>query len=158
MRSLVLNVLVAAIWLLLQTQPTLRDFFVGASLGFLLLYLFRPVLRSGDYVRRVIAANIFVVVFAWEFISACVQLIRLTLFVPVERLRPDFLIYDVSGLNRLEILLLSHCVSLTPGTCTVDISHDFSRLYLHVLDCPDPAAVRRDIDNTLKRGILAFTR
>ncbi|MCW5550040.1 MAG: Na+/H+ antiporter subunit E [Opitutaceae bacterium] len=158
MRSLVLNVLVAVIWLLLQTQPTLLDFFVGAALGFLLLFLFRPVLHSGDYVRRVIAANVFVLLFAWEFLRACVQLIRLTLFVPVDRLRPDFLIYDVSGLTRLEILLLSHCVSLTPGTCTVDISHDFSRLYLHVLDCPDPAAVRRDIDNTLRRGILAFTR
>jgi multicomponent Na+:H+ antiporter subunit E len=58
----------------------------------------------------------------------------------------------------MEILLLSHCVSLTPGTCTVDISHDFTRLYLHVLDCPDPAAVRAGIDKTLKRGILAFTR
>lgn len=158
MRSLVLNVLVAAIWLLLQSQPTLLDFFVGGALGFLLLFLFRPVLHSGDYVRRVIAANVFVLTFAWEFLRACVQLIRLTLFVPVDRLRPDFLIYDVSGLTRLEILLLSHCVSLTPGTCTVDISHDFSRLYLHVLDCPDPAEVRRDIDNTLRRGILAFTR
>lgn len=158
MRSLVLNVLVAVIWLLLQNQPTLLDFFIGSALGFLLLFLFRPVLHSGDYVRRVIAANVFVGVFAWEFIRACAQLIRFTLFVPVDRLRPDFLIYDVSDLNRLEILLLSHCVSLTPGTCTVDISHDFTRLYLHVLDCPDPAAVRASIDQTLKRGILAFTR
>ncbi len=157
MRSLVLNVLVATIWLLLQTQPTLLDFSVGAALGFLLLFLFRPVLRSGDYVRRVIAANVFVLVFAWEFVRACVQLIRLTLFVPVDRLRPDFLIYDVAGLTRLEILLLSHCVSLTPGTSTVDISHDFTRLYLHALDCPDPAAIRAEI-NTLKQGILAFTR
>jgi multicomponent Na+:H+ antiporter subunit E len=158
MRSLVLNVMVAVIWLLLQTSPTLLDFAIGSSLGFLLLFLVRTVLNSGDYVRRVIAANVFVGIFAWEFLRACGQLIRFTLFVPTARLRPDFIIYDVSDLNRMEILLLSHCVSLTPGTCTVDISHDFTRLYLHVLDCPDPAAVRAGIDKTLKRGILAFTR
>jgi len=158
MRSLALNLMVAVIWLLLQVQPTLLDFAVGAALGFLLLFLFRPVLNSGDYVRRVLAAFAFIGVFAWEFIRACTQLIWFALFVPIERLRPEFIIYDVSDLSRLEILLLSHCVSLTPGTNTVDISHDFTRLYLHVLDCPDPAAVRADIDNNLKRGILAFTR
>jgi multicomponent Na+:H+ antiporter subunit E len=89
---------------------------------------------------------------------ACAQLFRLTLFARMSRLQPGFLIFDVSDLNRVEILLLSHTVSLTPGTNTVDISQDFKRLYLHVLDCRDPDAVRTGIERTLKRGILAFTR
>lgn len=158
MRSLLLNLLVAVIWLLLQSEPSILSFAVGFALGFGLLALFKPVLDSGGYVRRMLAGAAFLGVFTLEFLKACGQLVRLTLFTPADRLRPDFIIYDVSDLNRVEILLLSHTVSLTPGTNTVDISQDFKRLYLHVLDCPDPAAVREGIDLTLKRGILAFTR
>lgn len=158
MRPLLMNLLVAVIWLLLQTEPSLFGFFVGGALGFGLLALFKPLLDSGDYVRRVVAGVAFLGVFAGEFLKACWQLVRLILFTPANRLRPGFLIYDVSGLTRVEILLLSHAVTLTPGTNTVDISHDERRLYLHVLDCGDPEEVRRSIDETLRRGILAFTR
>jgi multisubunit Na+/H+ antiporter MnhE subunit len=158
MRSLALNLMMAVIWLFLQPAPTLRDFLLGALLGFALLFVFRPILRSEDYVRRMVAAGAFALVFLREFIVSCVELMYYALFVPVSRLRPEFLIYDVAGLTRTEILLLSHCISLTPGTNTVDISQDFSRLYLHVLDCADAEAVRAKIDQTFKRGILAFTR
>jgi multicomponent Na+:H+ antiporter subunit E len=158
MRSLLLNLLLAVIWLLLQSEPSLAGFAVGYALGFGLLLLFQPLLNSGDYTRRMLAGAAFAGVFLREFLLSCLHLVRLTLFTPVSRLRPDFIIYDVSGLTRTEILLLSHCVSLTPGTNTVDISQDFQRLYLHVLDCPDPVAVRDSIDRTLRRGILAFTR
>jgi multicomponent Na+:H+ antiporter subunit E len=158
MRSLLLNLLVSVIWLLLQREPSLGDFAVGFSLGFGLLALFQPVLDSRDYVRRMLAALKFGAVFSREFIKSCTQLVYLILFRRADDLYPDFIIYDVAGLTRVEILLLSQCVSLTPGTNTVDISHDFTRLYLHVLDCRDPAAVRADIDRTIKNGILAFTR
>jgi multisubunit Na+/H+ antiporter MnhE subunit len=158
MRSLLLNLLLAVIWLLLQAEPSLAAFAAGFVLGFGLLWLFRPLLGSEDYVRRMLAGCAFLGVFLREFAVSCWQLVRHTLFTPAARLRPDFIIYDVSGLTRTEILLLSHCVSLTPGTNTVDISADFQRLYLHVLDCPDPAAVRAGIDRTIRRGILAFTR
>lgn len=158
MRSLLLNLLVATIWLLLQPAPSLLDFFIGYALGFGLLVLFRPVIRSHGYVRRTRAAVAYLFVFAREFLLSCGQLMRLALLVPTDRLRPGFIYYDVDGLSRTEILLLSHSISLTPGTNTVDISPDFKRLHLHVLDCPDAETVRRGIDRNLRRGILAFTR
>lgn len=158
MRSLILNLLVAAIWLLLQPAPTLMDFFVGFALGFLLLVLFRPVINSHGYVRRMIAAWTFVGLFSRDFLISCGQLVHLSLFVPTSRLRSGFMQYDVAGLSRTEILLLSHCISLTPGTNTVDISPDFRCLHLHVLNYADEQAVRTSIDRNLRRGILAFTR
>lgn len=158
MRSLVLNLLVAVIWLLLQAQPSLGSFLVGFVLGFGLLALFQPVFDSRNYVRRVLAALAFHAVFGREFLRSCLDLIRTILFRRPADLNPCFVIYDVAGLTRLEVLLLSQCISLTPGTNTVDISHDFTRLYLHVLDCRDPAGLRAGIDRTLRRGLLAFTR
>ncbi len=158
MRSMAINLVVALIWLLLQTHPSLLDFAFGLSLGFGLLFLFRPVLGSQDYVRRVLAAIAFAGIFMKEFLTSCWQMMWFAAFVPVDRLRPDFIIYDISGLTRLEAVLLMYGISLTPGNNAVDISKDFTRIYLHVLDCPDADAVRRSIDKTLKRGILAFTR
>lgn len=158
MRSFVLNLLVATIWLLLQPSPVILDFVIGYAIGFGLLVLFRPVIESHDYVRRSLAALVYVGVFTVEFLRSCGQLVHLALFVPTRRLRPGFIRYDVAGLSRFEILLLSHSISLTPGTNTVDISPDFTELHLHVLDSPDAASVRDAIDRNLRRRILAFTR
>lgn len=158
MKALVLNLVVAGIWVLLQAEATAFTLSTGLGLGFAMLALFRDVLGSRDYVRRVLAAARFLFLFAREFLAACGQLIGAILFTPAARLRPRVITYDVNGLTRFEALLLSHCITLTPGTTTVEISPDFSRFTLHVMMCDDPEAVRATIDRTLRRGILAFTR
>ncbi len=123
-----------------------------------MLWLFKPVLNSGDYVRRMLGFMRFVGIFMKAFVVSCWNIALAALFARMGPLQPMLITYDVSGLSKLEILLLSHCISLTPGTTTVEISPDFSRFVLHVFDTHDPDAVRRDIDLTLRRGILAFTR
>jgi multisubunit Na+/H+ antiporter MnhE subunit len=55
-------------------------------------------------------------------------------------------------------LLLSHCITLTPGTSTIDIENDFRELRLHALDGSDLAGVRAGIKANLEARILAFTR
>jgi multicomponent Na+:H+ antiporter subunit E len=158
MRSLAINLLVAVCWLLLQAEATLFSVMVGLVLGFGMLALFRDVVGSHDYVRRVTAAVIFIGLFIREFLLACLQLFRAAIWLPAARLKPRVIYYDTEGLSKFEALLLSHAISLTPGTTTVDISPDFSRFTLHVLECHDPDTVRNGIDRTLKRALLAFTR
>ena len=58
----------------------------------------------------------------------------------------------------MEILLLSHAISLTPGTATVDVEDNFRTLRLHTIDSRDLEATRRGIRDNLERRILAFTR
>lgn len=158
MRSVVINLFVAIIWMLLQGETSLLVFVVGWLVGFALLALFRPILRSGDYVRRTIGFGRFLLVFAFAFLASCWQLIVTTLFRPVSSLHPRVITYDVRGLSLTEVLLLSHSISLTPGTTTIDVPPERDRLVLHVLDAADPEAVRNQIDRTLRRAILAFTR
>ncbi|HEY0944881.1 MAG TPA: Na+/H+ antiporter subunit E [Opitutaceae bacterium] len=158
MKAFLLNLVVAAIWVLLQAETTFFAFATGLGLGFAMLALFRDVLGSRDYVRRVLAAAAFLLLFTKEFLTSCWQLIGAILWTPADQLCPRIITYDISGLSRVEALLLSHCISLTPGTTTVDISPDLKRFTLHVLACRDPEAVRATLDRTLRRGILAFTR
>lgn len=158
MRSLALNLLIAVIWLLLSAEPSVAVFGLGFVLGFALLAAFHRVLGSAEYARRVFAFARFAVAFTWEFLVANANVVWTVLFRSRESLNPNFISYDVAGLRPLEILLLSYCISLTPGSTTVQVTDDFQTLVLHTLDADDAAAVRARLDRVLKRGILSFTR
>jgi multisubunit Na+/H+ antiporter MnhE subunit len=158
MKSFALNLLIAVIWLLLGTGPSVGRFALGMLLGFALLAVFHRVLGGRDYVRRVLAFARFVAVFGWEFLAANANVVWTVLFRPKESLHPNFITYDVAGLKPFEILLLSYCISLTPGSTTVQVTDDFQTLVLHTLDAEAPDAVRAQLDRVLKRGILSFTR
>ena len=158
MRSFALNLLLAVMWLLLSTVPTAAMFAVGFLLGFALIAIFHDVLDSGSYVRRVVALGRFALVFLWEFLVANGSVVRTVWFRSPASLHPNFITYDVAGLKPFEILLLSYCISLTPGSTTVEVSEDFNTLVLHALDAKDPDALRAQLDRVLKQGILRFTR
>lgn len=158
MNAFVLNLVIALIWFFLGDQPDGARLAVGFILGFGLVHLFRGVLGGGGYTRRVFAAVVFLVVFSRELLVSNLQLARVVLFHPARSLSPEIFLYPVAGLTRVEILILSHCVTLTPGTSTIDIEDDFTHLRLHVLDGADIAAVRDGIKRNLEERILAFTR
>lgn len=158
MIALGLNLTIATMWLLLSSQPSGAVFVVGYIVGFLLVAAFRSVIRAENYVRRTLAFLVFLLVFTREFLVANVKVAGTVLFRSRETLRPNFITYDVTGLTRGEILLLSYCISLTPGTTTVDVAPDFNTLILHALDADQPDQARAEIDRTLKHSILAFTR
>ncbi len=114
--------------------------------------------RTRPFPLRVVGFILFVFYFLRALVLANLQLAKTVLFEKRENLAPGFLDYPVEGLSRLEILVLSHCITLTPGTTTVEISPDFTRLTLHALDARDPDAVTRDIRNQLEAPILRWTR
>jgi multicomponent Na+:H+ antiporter subunit E len=158
MKSLALNLAIAVMWLLLSAKPSVSSFAVGFAAGFGLLAAFQSIVGSGSYVRRVLAFLRFLLRFTVEFLRANAKVAWAVLFRSRRSFRPDFVRYDTSELTHAEILLLSYCVSLTPGTTTVEISEDFKTLTFHALDADRPDALRSEIDRTLKHGILAFTR
>ena len=158
MKSVAINLAVSIIWMLLQGETTFVTFLAGWLVGFALIALFRPILGSGDYVRRALGFARFLVVFTRAFIVSCWQLVVVSVFRRTCHLQPRVITYDVRGLSLTEILLLSHSISLTPGTTTIDVPPERDHLVLHVLDAPDPEALRDQIDRTLRRAILAFTR
>lgn len=158
MRSFAIHLIIAVIWLLLSAAPSPAVFAVGFIIGFVILALFRPVLGSEVYVRRCVAFVLFLLLFIKEFVVANVKVAGTVLFRTRESLHPNFITYDVTDLNPLEILLLSYCITLTPGTTSVDIAEDFNTLIVHALEADDSDAIRRGIDRTLKTAILRFTR
>lgn len=158
MKALAFNLVLATLWLLLSPTRTTADFFIGFALGFAGLSLFSAVLDTGDYPRRALALGRFGLGFLREFLRANLTVAAQVLFRSPRALRPDCVRYDAAGLTPGEILVLSYCITLTPGTTVVQIADDFRALTIHALDARDPAALRRAIDTRLKEPLLRLTR
>lgn len=153
----VINIMLAVLWLFLHGGG-LVNFIAGFVIGFILLYLFQAILQSRSYVRRVLAFFRFVGVFLVEFIKSNLIIAARVLWSPVEDIHPNFITFDVTGMNRWEIFLLSQCITLTPGTTSVDLINDDRTLVVHAFDADDPDEVREHIETSLKSAILRFCR
>ncbi|HAB18773.1 MAG TPA: Na+/H+ antiporter subunit E [Verrucomicrobiota bacterium] len=153
-----LNLILAMLWLFLSGGGTFARFLVGYVIGFVLLAVFQRVIPDSGYVRRTLAFGRFLAAFFREFLRSNFNIAVSVLSSRRESMYPDFVTYDVAGLTRVEILVLSHCITLTPGTTTVDISDNWETLVLHAFDARDPVAVRSGIDRGLRAPLLAFTR
>ena len=158
MFSLILNVLIAVMWLLLSSEPNIATFVIGFLMGIGMLTLFRDVLPREQYLKRVTGFVRFGFIFLREFVVANLDMAHTVLFQSKEDLHPNFITLDVSGLKRWEILLLTQCVSLTPGSTSVNISDDFQTVLIHALGADNSEMLRRQINNNLKQPILEFSR
>ncbi len=158
MLSFLVNLLVALLWLFLSAGHTLASFLVGFFLGFALLWLFQGVLPADGYIRRTLGFARFAMVFAREFLVSNLQIARAAVLTPPARIHAGFLTVQTGDLSRLELLLLTHCITLTPGTTSVEVAEDGRSLVVHAFYAEDPGALQRSIQETFVRGILEFTR
>ena len=141
-----------------SSLPRSNARFTGIAFGLILLWCFGDLFGAHSYLRRWTGAALFVLAFARAFLQSNATIAWMVLTRRREDIHPCFLTYDVSHLRGFELLLLSHCVTLTPGTTTVEISEDGKELIIHALDGDDPDAVRRSIRDVLEKPILRFTR
>jgi multisubunit Na+/H+ antiporter MnhE subunit len=100
----------------------------------------------------------FVIRFIRELVLANFAVAKSVLFQRRADLAPGFLDYDLRGLSSFEIVVLTHCITLTPGTASVEVSDDQKSLVVHALDARDPAAVLLSIKEGLEVPLLAWTR
>lgn len=117
-----------------------------------------PAGKPFSLVRRIWNFGCFVVHFGRELALANFAVAKTVLFQRREELSPGFLDYDLRGLSRFEIVVLTHCITLTPGTASVEVSDDQQSLVVHALDARDPAATRLSIKEGLEAPLLAWTR
>jgi multisubunit Na+/H+ antiporter MnhE subunit len=123
-----------------------------------------PALRAGrdaathGLIPRAVGLFIFILLFTKELFMANLVMARTVLFQRISDLAPEFIDYDVAGLTPLELVILTHCITLTPGTTSVQLDEVRGYLVLHALDARDPDAVRLGIKNSLENPILRWTR
>ncbi|MCS6926831.1 MAG: Na+/H+ antiporter subunit E [Candidatus Binatia bacterium] len=149
---LLLNVLLALAWIALTGQFTPGNLGIGFVLGYLLIWLVQRPTGSAQYFAKVRRVFGFAVFFLWELVKAN---LRVTYAVLTLRryMRPGVIAVPLDLRSEVEITLFANCITLTPGTLSLDISTDRRVLYVHAMYVDDVEQFRRELKAGLERRV-----
>lgn len=130
---------------------------LGFALGYLALWLTRPLYGSTRYFERLPRIVTLLVYFLKELVRSNL-LVLWDVLTPTHISRPGIVALPLTAESDLEIFLVANLISLTPGTLTLDISPDRRELYVHVMFLEDVEATRQHIKEGIERRILEVLR
>ena len=157
MNLLLINVLLAIIWMAVTGTYSLLNMAFGFLLGVFALSLIREQVGSVGYFTRLRKVAVLALVFLYELVMSTIR-VAITVLSPNMNLKPGIFAYKLEVDRDIEITILANLITLTPGTLSVDVSEDKQYLYVHAIDCSDADATRRDIADSFERRILEAFR
>ncbi|WP_062049978.1 Na+/H+ antiporter subunit E [Bacillus sp. JCM 19034] len=155
--QILINIVIALVWVLLQNSYTGVDFLVGYVIGIVVLFVLRRFLRFDFYFRRVWAIFKLILLFTKELILANIDVIKI-LLSPKMNIQPGIVAVPTKLKSEFEITLLASLISLTPGTLSMDFSSDSQTIYIHSIHVPDKDAMIKQIHDTFERAIMEVTK
>jgi multicomponent Na+:H+ antiporter subunit E len=154
---LLLNILLALVWVALTADFEPTNFIVGFILSYLLLGLLQRTLGTSDYFTRVRSTLVFILFFLWELLLANLR-VAVIVLSPRLRVRPGIVAIQLDAVTPGEITLLANLITLTPGTLSLDVSTDRRVLYVHGLNIDDVERFRQEIKRGFEARILEVMR
>ncbi|MEM7022887.1 MAG: Na+/H+ antiporter subunit E, partial [Pseudomonadota bacterium] len=152
-----LNLILAITWCALLGTFTLQGLAIGFAVGFVSLWLVRPLLGPNRYFRKVIDAVRLAVFFLQELVLSSLQVVW-DVVTPPHKSRPGIIRVPLDARSDFEIALLAELVSLTPGTLSLEVSQDRRFLYVHAMFIDDADRLRTEIKAGMERRILEVLR
>ncbi len=157
MNLLLINVLLAIVWMAVTGTYSLLNMAFGFLLGVFALSLIREQVGTVGYFTRLRKVAVLALVFLYELVMSTIR-VAITVLSPNMNLKPGIFAYKLEVDRDIEITILANLITLTPGTLSVDVSEDKQYLYVHAIDCSDVDATRRDIADSFERRILEAFR
>ncbi|WP_096156831.1 MULTISPECIES: Na+/H+ antiporter subunit E [Bacillus] len=155
--QILINLLIAFIWMFLKNEWSFSTFFVGFFWGGFIIWAMRRFLPGRLYFSRVWAATKLLLIFLRELILSNIQVIK-DILKPKLDIKPGIFAMPTDLKSNWEITLLSLLISLTPGTLVMDISDDNKILYIHAMNMPDVDKIISDIKHNFEEAIKEVTR
>ena len=155
--QVMLNFMLAFVWMFLSSNFTAAGFLVGFMLGVILLIIMRRFFTTRLYIGRVWAIIKLCLLFLKELILANIQVLKVVLRPKLD-MQPAFFAYPTVLTQDWEITLLSSLITLTPGTVVVHVSDDAKTLYIHAIDIRDVDEAIASIRDSFEKAILEVSR
>ena len=152
-----INTFIALAYMGVQGTFSLTGFWVGFALGYLALWITKPLYGTTRYFHRVPKTVRLLGYFLVELIRSNLKVFW-DVITPGHISRPGIVGVPLSATTDMEILLVANLISLTPGTLSIDLSADRRTLFVHVMFLDDPAQFRESIKNGIERRVLEVTR
>lgn len=157
MNGLLLNILLAAVWVFLTGELNFQNFVEGFVIGFAIIFVTKNVTATSSYVRKIPKIIEFVFYFIYELIVANIK-VTVDILTPKHRMTPAIIAVPLTVDKNFEITLLANLITLTPGTLSLDLSSDKKILYVHSMYVDDPEKFRDSIKNGFEKKIMEITR
>lgn len=151
--QMLLNVLIAVVWMFLSASITPRTFIVGYLIGALLIFLMRRYFREKFYLGWVWATIKLIFIFIKELALSNWNVLRIVLQPKKISIQPVIFAFPVELERDWEITLLSTLITLTPGTLVVHVSDDQRELYIHAIDEDNVDDAISSIKNSFEKAI-----
>lgn len=155
--QIVLNLIIAFVWMFLNNAWNGVGFLTGYLLGLLLIGSMRRFFPQRFYIVRVWAIIKLIALLFKELVRASIEVIR-QIVKPKLDIRPGIFTYQTQLSSDWEVTLLCLLLSLTPGSLPLEISGNQRKLYIHALDIKDQQKMSDDIKNTFEKAIMEVTR
>ncbi|MCM2291871.1 Na+/H+ antiporter subunit E [Allorhizobium sp. BGMRC 0089] len=149
---LIVNLLMAVIWVAVSGSATFHNLLLGFFVSLAVVWLLREQINGVSYLGRVRRLTGLFGLFLAELAKSAWTVTVLSL-TPDLDIKPGIFAYRLTLTRDFEIALLANLITLTPGTLSVDVSEDRKTLYIHALDCDDPDAARKSIAEGFERKI-----
>lgn len=151
------NILLALAWAAVSGSFSQLNLIFGFVLGMFALWLIREQVGTAGYLDRSRKAISLAMLFLYELAMSAIRVLLLV-SNPKMDVKPGIIAYPLKVDRDFEITILANLITLTPGTLSVDVSHDRRFLYVHALDCSDPEATKQDIAEGFERKIMEAFR
>ncbi|WP_010277047.1 Na+/H+ antiporter subunit E [Paenibacillus senegalensis] len=155
--QIVLNMLIAVVWMFLVNDWTVSGLTVGYLIGLSFIFVLRRFFPQKFYLHRVWAAIKLLFLFLRELIMSNVAVIG-QILSPKLHMRPGIFALAIDLRSDWEITLLANLLNLTPGTLTLEISPNRRTLYVHAMDINNVDTVVHQIKWKFEKAIMEVTR
>ncbi|HLR61092.1 MAG TPA: Na+/H+ antiporter subunit E [Lentibacillus sp.] len=155
--QIVVNLIIAVMWMLLSETYTVSSFISGYLLGILLLLLLNRFIPDTFYMKRAFKIAGLIILFIKELILSNIDIVKLA-YARKPVFEPGIFALPTELTSNWEITLLANLISLTPGTLSVAVSRDNTHLYIHAMHIDDIDDEIKSIKNTFEKAIMEVTR
>lgn len=153
----VLNLFLAAGFSVVMGQLNLPGLIFGFVIGYLALWITRPLYGPSRYFIRVINLVKLAATFSWLLLVSNFRVLW-DIITPGHLSRPAVIGVPLDAKTDFEIMLVANMVSLTPGSLSLDVSADRNILYVHLMFLDDVSAARREIKEKIEKRVLEAIR
>lgn len=155
--QIVVNMLIALIWMFLSESYTLITFLFGYLVGVILLTLLHRFFPGPFYFKPIYKLMTLCLIFIRELILSNLEIIKFV-YRKKNDFEPGIFVLPIEVKKDWEITLLSNLITLTPGTLTVAVSEDNTKLFIHAMHIDDIDDSINDIKNTFEKAIMEVTK
>lgn len=156
MTLFLLNIVLAFIWAAINGTFSIASVLIGFLLGYIVIWIASPVIDHDDYHRKLWLIVALIFYFIKELFISSLRVAKDVLTPGEFRMKSGIVALPLEVKSDFAITFLANMISLTPGTLSLDVSEDRSKLFIHAMyiDNGDVDGVRRELKKGMEQKVI----